>query len=195
MIVLLIQQLQTKPHVVVTVYRPPQGTQKVCLDTVRVTLQMLKSANNVTILGDMNIDYKQKDTVAVKEIKSLEREFNLRQRITEPTRETSTTSIIIDHILTNAVNVVEAGVIRTSLSDHFMTFLLIKKQHVMYERTTFVCRQLTNFDEEKLSVEIEKVDWNKLYRIKDIDQCWQFIYDALLKILDDLCPEKTYENV
>lgn len=177
------------------VYRPPQGSQKECINKIRSTLQLLPNIDNVIILGDMNIDYRQVDTSTVKDLKSLEREFSLKQYIKGTTRETCTTATVIDHIFSNATNIAEAGIIRLTLSDHFMIYILIKKQHVTYEKTTFTCRQLKNFSEEKLSMMLESVDWGVYYDLENMNECWKFIYNVFISILDELCPEKTYLNV
>lgn len=97
--------------------------------------------------------------------------------------------------LSECINVDEAGVVKITLSDHLMTYLLIKKQHTIYEKRTFVCRQLRNLDEERLVEEIEAVNWDIYYTMNDVNTCWQFIYDTLIMILDMLCPEKRFENI
>ena len=56
-------------------------------------------------------------------ISSLYELFSLKQLIEEPTRVTLTTSSMIDHVATtSARNIIEAGVHKVSMSDHYMIF-------------------------------------------------------------------------
>lgn len=52
-----------------------------------------------------------------------------------------------------------------------------------------------NLDDQELAERIQNIDWETYYGIEDVDECWTFIYDNLISILDDLCPEKTYNNI
>ena len=53
--------------------------------------------------------------------------FSLQQIIKEPTRVTITTSTLIDHIATSCKdNVLEAGVHKIALSDHYLIFCMRK---------------------------------------------------------------------
>ena len=51
----------------------------------------------------------------------------LQQLIYEPTRETASSSTVIDHIATNDPrNVVESGVMQTCISDHYVVYVVRK---------------------------------------------------------------------
>lgn len=193
--VLQIQQPCTKPIILVSVYRPPQGNQQEFLQSIRDKIQEIGSNKNIIILGDLNIDYRQISTKSVRDLRMLAREFNLNQHIEKPTRVTTTTATQIDYIFSNLDEVAHSGVIDIMLSDHYSTYIVIKKNKVRHEKVTFTCRQLKNLDVEELASRINDVDWDGYYNMDDVDDCWSFIYKNLLDILDDLCPEKTFNNV
>ena len=100
-----------------------------------------KEGKEIILLGDTNCDV----TITApdlppgnnfKHICSLYELFSLKQLIEEPTRVTFTSSSIIDHIATtSARNIVESGVHKVSMSDHYTGFCVrkfegaVKKDH------------------------------------------------------------------
>lgn len=49
--------------------------------------------------------------------------------------------------------------------------------------------------EDELKKELNQINWEDYYKLDDPTECWEFIYNRILKILDKLCPEKTFNNV
>lgn len=131
---------------IVSVYQPPQGNQQAFLQSLRETLLEFGNSNNVILLGDLNIDYRQISTKSVRELKLFAREFNLTQHIGVLTRVTTSTATQIDYIFTNLGNITHAGVIDTMMSDHYATFIVLKKTKTVHEKVTFKCRQLKDLD-------------------------------------------------
>lgn len=132
-LVLEIQQKCTKPKILIITYRPPQGKPSEYIDELRDTLTGLNTGLELFLLGDLNINYSEKNLKAVKEMKVLEKEFNLKQQISYPTRVTTTTETLLDHIYTNSNNIVQKGLIESHLSDHYPVYLIVKKKPVTYE--------------------------------------------------------------
>lgn len=81
------------------------------------------------------------------------------------------------------------------LSDHYLTFLVIKKTKTVHDKVTFTCRQLKGLNMNTLDEQLSYIDWDEYYRMEDVNECWTFIYKTMIDILDDLCPERTYVNV
>lgn len=147
------------------------------------------------IVGDLNIDYKQVTTKSVKQLLPIEREFNLSQHIKSSTRSTATTDTLIDHIYSNVTSVVDAGTIRITLSDYFMTYITIKKQQTKLGVTSFTCRALKNLVVGELEEYLQSMDWGEFYKSTDPAKGWELLYHNFLKALDTLCPEKTFTEV
>lgn len=151
--------------------------------------------NKLLINGDLNIDYNQHGTKSMKQIKKIEREFNLEQHIKETTCAATTSDSLIDHIYSNISDVTHSGVIQTTISDHYMTYVIIKKQPVKYGTTSFTCRITKNLKYEKLEEELQNQNWEDFYQTTDPTKCWNIMYSLFLNVLDNLCPEKTFKEV
>lgn len=195
--VLQIKQPLTNPIVLVSAYRPPQGNQTLCIDSIREVLQALADGNRLVLLGDLNMDYQNANLKGIKDLKQLEKEFSLRQQITLATRVTATTSSLIDHIYTNLNQefINNAGVADQMISDHYATFVILKKPKLQYEKTTFTCRVLKNLKLSELEEQIEIADWSEFDSCNDVTKCWAHMYAIYIQVVDLLCPEKTYTNV
>lgn len=90
----------TEPFTVTMIYRPPQGSLDEVLDALKVVLNGIGTGNELFGLGDLNVDYLSQQTKAVRGLKVLEREFNLKQLITAHTQITNKTSTLLDYIYT-----------------------------------------------------------------------------------------------
>lgn len=173
MLILEVQQKCTKPRVVISVYRPPQGNVSDCLNTIKAAIKSIGPDVEICILGDFNIDYGDKTSTAKKELRALEREYNLIQCIKTPTRVTGTTNTLLDHMYTNLKNISCTGIVQTYLSDHFPTFLIIKKEAVVIERVSFTFRSMKEYSEEALKLKLEEHDWSYYYTINNPQECWE----------------------
>ena len=118
-------------------YRPPNNPIE-DFNKLEQVLQFFESeVKEIILLGDTNCDLLHRDTAPnldhvipnldrvmpnhVKRIVDIYDSFGLKQLITEPTRETIHTSTLIDHIaVSNNNNIVESGVIKTAISDHYL---------------------------------------------------------------------------
>ena len=113
--------------------------------------------------------------------------FGLQQLISEPTRETASSSTIIDHIATNDPrNVVESGVLQTCIIDHYVRkyFGLLKPQHKM-----ITTRQMKNFDEELFLGDLASVDWRSIVSdSRSLDDAVSRWSDTLSQIIDKHAP-------
>ena len=133
---------KVKPISIGIFYRPPNIN--TFLETFLNDLKLIDfTKSEVYFLGDFNINLLQKNTFVLKEnqpldsknlnspllpkYKELCQTFSLKEIIQEPTRVTSSTSSLLDHILTNSGwKVSQKGVIDVGLSDH-QFYLLHKK--------------------------------------------------------------------
>ena len=123
-------------------------------------------STDIFILGDMNINilkngvnFLERTTclngstpieTILKKYKTFCSSFSLLQIINSPTRVTSNTSSLIDHILTNANDKISnSGVIDVGLSDHqlvFCTRKLLKTKFNFHKKIK--CRSFKNYNSE-----------------------------------------------
>lgn len=109
-LVLNIQQKCTKSFNVVSTYRPPQGNQTRYTQIIEDILKDLDAQEDIFLIGDLNINYLD-NTNATKNLKNLEKGYNMKQYITLPTRITRKSRTLIDHMYTNCKMVANSGVI------------------------------------------------------------------------------------
>ena len=94
--------------------------------------------------------------------------FSFKQLVEEPTRVTLETATIIDHIATTyAVNIVESGVHKVSLSDHFMVYCIrkfdgaVKKDHKQIKTR--------NCEEQDFLSDVSNIRWEHMFQIGNLE--------------------------
>ena len=138
-----VKPVKAKSFFVVTWYRPPSDHVDT-FDRLDQFFRVLDAEDKeIILLGDTNcnVGAPQDDhdiPPCTKRIVEFYDTFGLQQLISEPTRETASSSTIIDHIATNDPrNVVESGVLQTCISDHYVVYVVrkyfgsLKPQHKM----------------------------------------------------------------
>ena len=89
--------------------------------------------------------------------------------ITEPTRETENTSTIIDHIAVSDINnIVESGVVKAAISDHYVVYSVRKYQGgIKHNHKHIHTRQLKNFNKEAFLADLDDVNWSAILVCSD----------------------------
>ena len=82
------------------------------------------------------------------------------------TRVTVQSSTLIDHIaVSDTDNIVESGVLKITLSDHYLVYAVRKFQGGVKRQHKFIrTRQMKNFSEEAFLSELRSVDWQSTLR-------------------------------
>ena len=135
---------QSSPFCILSWYRPPSSPVDI-FDKLEQVLSYLESeGREIILLGDTNCDLlpisedssEQQVPNHIKRINDVYQSFRLEQVIKEATRETTETSTLIDHVAVSNINhIVESGVYKVALSDHYLVFAVrkfrggLKKQH------------------------------------------------------------------
>ena len=107
------------------IYHMPNSSVDVFDDRISDILNVLQRECKLCyLLGDLDIDFlKAEDHRATDELLDVLYCCNVFPLITKPTRVTSTTASLIDHILTNNLdNDMTQGMICPSISDHYAVF-------------------------------------------------------------------------
>ena len=193
-----VKPVRAKPFFVVSWYRPPPDLTET-FDKFEEVLKCLESeGKEIILLGDTNcdvtsiyspqIDSNQSLPNSTKRILDLYNSFGLKQLISEPTRETIDTSSIIDHIaVSNHFNVVESGVLKTSISDHYLVCVCRKfRGSLSAKHKVITSRQMKNFDKDLFLSDLASVDWSAIvYNSDDVDsavcQCSRTLSDIIEK--------------
>ena len=165
---------RASPFIILSWYRPPNEPFET-FDKLEQVLRFFEAdGKEIFLLGDTNCDFstetvgtnRSKSSVSghIKRLKDLYQSFGLTQLISEPTRETENTSTLIDHIsVSNTSNIVEFGVVKTAISDHYVVYSVRKylggiKQNHKHIHT----RQLKNFNKEGFLADLAAVNWSAI---------------------------------
>lgn len=167
-----------KKQLLITAYRPPSGNPSRGIEKL---ISCLKKFNNkynsseFVIMGDLNINYSDKRCKHVKLLKVLEKQFGLNQLIKEPTRVTDQKTTI-DLCLTNMENISHSCTLCYFLSDHFLIFVVKKKQKLEKKSCNFIGRSFVNYSLEGLNNQLVLIDWHKLLSENNPKIMWDRIF-------------------
>ena len=116
-----------KPILVSSVYRPPDSKVELFDRLDKFISEIAEEGKEFIITGDMNCDiFKPKDN-DTKHLKKVYADHHLTLVIADPTRVTSDTRTLIDHIATNKPeHISKSGVIACGISDHELMDVLNK---------------------------------------------------------------------
>ena len=180
---------RNKPIIVGTCYRAPKNNQ--VIECLEYTLNMLDNNNEVFILGDFNICMLKNSRLKDKYSRLLNSN-NYKQLITTPTRESKSSSSLIDHICTNSSEKVsQSGVIESGISDHFIIFCTRKRiREYIGKHKSINIRSLKNYNEEIYRENLRHTDWTPVYSSYDSNDTVEKFNTILTQIIDDNAPLK-----
>ena len=177
------------------VYRPPTGNVKTALAYLNGTLaQKMSRKKDLFILGDLNVDYKNKTTPAYKKLLFFEKSNNLIQQIQTDTRITKHTSTILDLILSNAQHISHAGTLDSFISDHQPVYIIKKKLRQGKQTQEFTGRSHTGYNRELLREHLQEANWQEMYQENDINKKWQLMYNKITDEANAQCPLKKFRH-
>ena len=105
----------------------------------------------------------------------------------EPTRVTLETATIIDHNATTCTgNIVESGIHKVSLSDHFMVYGIrkfdgaVKKDHKQIKT-----RSMKNFEEQDFLSDVSNIRWEHIFQMSNnlntLANDWSALFSSLIE--------------
>ena len=143
-------------------------------------------------MGDINCDLSQEcgrissDSNA-KHLINLYQLFSLKQIIKEPTRVTLTTSTLIDHIATTCTdNILDSGVHKVALSDHYMVFCKRKLNGAVGGgHRMIITRNMKNFNQEAFLADVacicRETVVNNFGDTNDMIREWSSVFSAIIE--------------
>ena len=194
-----------KPLSIGIFYRPPHVN--TFLETIANDLKLIDlKETEVYFLGDFNINLLVNDKFVLKENQSLDfrnincplmskykelcQTFSLKEVIQEPTRIRSTTSSLLDHILTNAGwKISQKGVIDVGLSDHqliYCTRKIIRTKANMHNQIQV--RSLKKYTPELLIKELKKINFPKYNIFSNVNIAYLDLVEKILSVVDKIAP-------
>lgn len=178
------------------IYRPPNLSTNEFLESLDSTLSAIDPQKPFLLFGDFNIDLTTNahNQHLRSQYLNLLRSYNLRQLIDKPTRITSTTETIIDHIVVNnqVVNY-KATTVDNACSDHQIVQLLwytsidVEKQN----HSSFQYRSMKNFNQSNFQDDLNAVNWECLERMVNPDDQVNYFEMEFLRVWNAHAPLKT----
>ena len=138
------------------------------------------------------MNYKNKSSPMYKKVKFFAQSNGLAQYIESTTRNTDTTDTLLDPALTNSKFVSLAGTLDHFISDHQPIYIIAKKGRDNRKKTSFEGRSYRNFDKDLFRAKLGGVDWTAFNELTDPTVGWEFVHTAILTILDQMCPVKSF---
>ena len=178
---------KTRPITFGVFYRPPNDSSFVT--KLGAVFDGFDPQNEIYLMGDFNICTKQKTSLC-RSYLGLLSNFSYRQLIDKPTRITSESSSLIDHVISNANGKVgKSGVLDIGLSDHQFTFLLrgrVKNPCFTHVFNRF--RSMKNYCKEAFCFRLNQVDWNPVVLETNVELALKYFTDALLMVINEIAP-------
>ena len=180
-------------YTVIGIYRPPGSPLLLFSDCLAELLRNDKIVAEFTIFaGDFNIDIGEDNPpdTTINFLNTLNSHHFI-PVITIPTRVTSVSSTVIDHIWCNSANdLCKSGVIVSDITDHYPVFILIPEvfqSHNQYVERLFRCHSAANI--EALHGEVSNIVSDfAMYDSFDIDTRCKVFVDKLVDAYNSACP-------
>ena len=190
---ILLESPNHRTEIVSVIYRPPAGNIDRYFDELRASvdhIQEIKPNAEITILGDINIDYKLRHTPSFNKLKDFEREYQLKQLITTPTRITPRNASLIDMIFTDMENIDAYGTLDVAISDHLPVFVSKKKPKTLKNISYTEGRSYKSYSKDDFQRLVRNDErWNSFWtQGKDPNELWDIIYEIILSAADKICP-------
>ena len=185
------------------VYRPPNNNLVHFSEWLHCMDILLEKCHNENkrfiLLGDFNIDLVSTVCQRNSWINTFQN-YNLTQIIKEPTRITSESKTLIDHIyVSDDVNVSNSGVLSWSVSDHNPVYITVKKSNCMKncngignDHKTISYRKYTDLDIHSIGVDmLHRLSCITTKNNMNIDKTTNSWTLEIGSILDQYCPKVT----
>ena len=177
----------TKPLLVGTCYRAPKNIN--AINCIEDTLTKILPDNETILLGDFNYCLLKKQN----RFSQLLQLNGFKQLINSPTRETQNTESLIDHIYVNSEHKIsQSGVIKSGLSDHYITFCTRKiTRNIIGKHTNVKLRQMKNYTKEIFVNKLKEFDWSIVTNILgDVNLALDTFNTMFIEAIDYIAPTK-----
>ena len=184
------------------VYRMPDSSVDMFNERLADILNSVQKENKLFyLLGDLNIDLFKHDVHRpTSEFLDTIYSYNVYPLVTKPTRVTASSATLIDHILSNNIDVSYGhaqGILCTSISDHFAVFHIagnMSTSKLTQPVSPKLTRDMRRKNIEKFSTEMQKINWNNLLCINDTQSAYSTFHKMLSDVYDKCFPYKKFDK-
>lgn len=179
-----------KPVNLTAVYRPPSGNLQNAVEKIEQCLTDNRYGNSL-VMGDFNVDLNKNTCSSTRSLISFAARNSMRQLIANPTRITHNSSSTIDLVFSNLGYISHAAPVNYNISDHLPIILVKKKARLKKTFSEIYCRSYKDLDHQKFILDIQAINFGRIYELSCPSKMWDSFYEALIEIVDKHCPYKT----
>ena len=179
--------------IVGVVYRPPKTPITPVLDDLHHQLtSLLARQHPLYVLGDVNIDLLRPTSPGYQQYQTLLEDLSLQQLIETPTGTTSTTSTLIDHVLTSRSELTSnARVVKCDVSDHDLVKVDASAKRTRRRAQTITVRSTRGVDSDALNLDLLLADWSSVYSAVTASAKWDAWLQVWQPVIDRHMPLRT----
>ena len=187
-----IKKPKSRPFLLTTWYRPPDSKVEIFDKFESYLLKLDEEDKESMIVGDTNCNLlPQTPDRNAEHLTFITETYQYIQLIDQPTRITTTTSTLIDHIFTNKPGpdiMTNHGVLHTSISDHSLIYAIHKHNTPKTDPKMIEFRQFKNFDREAFIDDIKDTSFHLASLLEDPNEMWEVWKSLLLEIANKHAP-------
>lgn len=173
-------------------YRPPRFPVNSFLDELEVNLSILvPKFDDVIILGDLNIDFADYNSVSCKRLSQIMDEHSMKQLVDQATRISLTRASILDVIICTE-NVIPSNLnVSDGVSDHKFVYCNINNSIIDNKPFLYTYRDYKKFNPVTFLTDLEQVNFQYIFDIADIDGKLLCFNELLLSVYNRHAPIRT----
>ena len=181
-----------KPIILSTLYRLPDSLVELFKPIESLLMSIDQENKECIIVGDFNCDLLKPDKNNQIHIRRIYRTYGFKQLINKPTRTTSDSKTLIDHISTNRPECVsDSGVIASGISDHDIVYVVrsICVPKLKRDPKIIKVRKYKNFDERSFTSELRRIHFDEIKNVtNDPNEMWLIWKTWYLEVLNRHAP-------
>ena len=178
-----------RPAIVGVIYRPPTGSVSQAVEELQEQLQeILIRAKPVVLLGDVNINILDTQSLDTRRYLTCLSELNLNQLIKQPTHLFPTPTAL-DHAVTNVPSA-RASVLSTPIGDHQPITVSVPIGRLRKPANERTSRNWGRADWDAICLDLLMSDWTAFETSEDINSMVESFMAIWWSVLDQHCPTR-----
>ena len=189
---------KSNKHIVVgSMYRPPNNTEDIFLETIlSIKHKLLKEREKKELIIGMDHNY---DLLKSSEHKRTQHFLNslldkeLFPTITRPTRITHQSATLIDNIFvsSNLHKKYESAIIINDMSDHLPTLTMLRQTKLKNDTSlTFESRNLNEMNLKSINAELKQINWNEKLMGPNCNENYNIMTNLINRSMEKYSPLK-----
>ena len=173
-----------------TWYRPPDSRVEIFDKFESYLLKLDEEDKESMIVGDTNCNLLPQTSDRNAELlKFITETYQYIQLIDQPTRITTTTRTLIDHIFTNKPDIIRNhGVLHVGISEHSLIYAIYKHNTPKTDPKVIESRQFKNFDSDAFIEDIKETPFHLASLLDDPNEMWEVWKSLFLEIANKHAP-------